>query len=358
MTKQTDFSFIRYANCWEDTNILIDALDVTDKTGLSICSGGDNSLALLAKDPKHVYAFDLNKTQLYCTELKIAAIRNLPRKTTLEFLGVNKSTNRKDIYRRIAKDISPEARAYFDTNFNLIENGIIHTGKFEHYFQLFRKYLIPLVIGEKKFQTFATLDVLQDQRIYYAHYINTKRYRALFKIYFGAKVMGKLGRDKNFYRYVDDKNDSAKDIKARVEYGISHSINKTNPYLNYIAFGNYTEDSLPYYLRAENYSHIKKNLDRITLVEGDLTAIKDKNFDFFNLSDIFEYMSEQDFKKNVNKIIKLANKNARIAYWNMQNKRYINDEHFTFQKDLSKSLFERNQSWFYRDFCVYKKVTK
>ena len=99
--------------------------------------------------------------------------------------------------------------------------------------------------------------------------------------------MGKLGRDKNFYRYVDDKNDSAKDIKARVEYGISHSINKTNPYLNYIAFGNYTEDSLPYYLRAENYSHIKKNLDRITLVEGDLTAIKDKNFDFFNLSFFF-----------------------------------------------------------------------
>ena len=34
MTKQTDFSFIRYANCWEDTNILIDALDVTDKTGI------------------------------------------------------------------------------------------------------------------------------------------------------------------------------------------------------------------------------------------------------------------------------------------------------------------------------------
>jgi S-adenosylmethionine-diacylglycerol 3-amino-3-carboxypropyl transferase len=170
--------------------------------------------------------------------------------------------------------------------------------------------------------------------------------------------MGKLGRDKNFYKYVDDKEDSAKDIKARVEYGISHTINKTNPYLNYIAFGNYTEDSLPYYLRSENYNHIKKNLDRLTLIEGDLSAFKEKKFDFFNLSDIFEYMSEQDFKKNINKISKIANKNARIAYWNMQNKRYINDEHFVLENELSKSLFEHNQSWFYRDFCTYKKATK
>jgi hypothetical protein len=42
----------------------------------------------------------------------------------------------------------------------------------------------------------------------------------------------------------------------------------------------------------------------------------------------------------------------------MQNKRYINDEHFVFENELSKSLFEHNQSWFYRDFCTYKKATK
>ena len=45
------FDFIRYANCWEDTNNLFEALDIENKTGLSVLSAGDNTLALLIKNP-------------------------------------------------------------------------------------------------------------------------------------------------------------------------------------------------------------------------------------------------------------------------------------------------------------------
>ena len=110
-----------------------------------------------------------------------------------------------------------------------------------------------------------------------------------------------------------------------------------------------------FYLRRENYYKIKPNLNKIELVYGDLLAIKDQNFDFMNLSDIFEYMSGEDFKKNVRHIAKIANKGARIAYWNQQNKRYIDDSRFVFDEENSSKLFEKNQSWFYRDFCLYKK---
>ncbi len=358
MSKQTDFSFIRYANCWEDTNLLLKAANAKDKRCLSICSAGDNSLALLTQDPKHVYAFDINKTQLYCTELKIAAIKNLPRKTALEFLGINESSSRKEIYQHICKDLSVDARSYFETNLNLIERGIIHVGKFEHYFQLFRKFVIPAVTGTKNFQTFAKLNDLDEQKKYYSEKVSTKRYRALFKIYFGAKVMGKLGRDKNFYRYVEDKNDSAKDIEARVRFGISHSKNNTNQYLSYIAFGTFADEALPLYLRENYYEKIRDNLDRITLLHGDLITIKTKQIDFFNLSDIFEYMSEENFIKNIKSITELSSKNAKVAYWNMQNKRYINSENFVFLEKESQKLFEKNQSWFYRDFCIYEKVSQ
>ena len=44
-----DFSRIRYAQCWEDADVLLDALDVQPgDTCLSIASAGDNSLALLS----------------------------------------------------------------------------------------------------------------------------------------------------------------------------------------------------------------------------------------------------------------------------------------------------------------------
>ena len=68
--------------------------------------------------------------------------------------------------------------------------------------------------------------------------------------------------------------------------------------------------------------------------------------------------SEKDFKKNVQIIAELSNKGARIAYWNMQNKRYIDNKQFKFLDQLSKNLFTENQSWFYRDFCIYEKVHK
>ncbi len=41
-----DFSQIRYAQCWEDADVLLDALDVqAGDTCLSIASAGDNSLS-------------------------------------------------------------------------------------------------------------------------------------------------------------------------------------------------------------------------------------------------------------------------------------------------------------------------
>ena len=47
--RRASFDLIRYANCWEDADVLLDALQ--PKPGdriLSIASAGDNSLSLLA----------------------------------------------------------------------------------------------------------------------------------------------------------------------------------------------------------------------------------------------------------------------------------------------------------------------
>src|SRR5437773_3458117 len=58
------FGYVRYANCWEDANVLCDALEpAPGKRILSIASGGDNSFALAA-DGAHVVAVDLSEAQL------------------------------------------------------------------------------------------------------------------------------------------------------------------------------------------------------------------------------------------------------------------------------------------------------
>ena len=62
---KVDFSIIRYSQCWEDTEVLLKALDIKDgDICLSIASAGDNSFGLLTQNPKKVVALDLNAVQL------------------------------------------------------------------------------------------------------------------------------------------------------------------------------------------------------------------------------------------------------------------------------------------------------
>ncbi|MDD6395165.1 MAG: DUF3419 family protein [Firmicutes bacterium] len=356
MSSDKKFSFIRYANCWEDSEILLEALDIKKgEVGLSIASAGDNTLAMLLCEPQKVYAFDLNKTQLFCMELKMAAFRKLEYDTTLELLGVRKSSDRLKLYEALKGDMSEEARAYFDENPSIIRRGIIHTGKFEHYFHLFRKYVAPLFCSKKKLAEFCGLQSLNEQKAFYNKHINNRRLNFIFSLYFGSSVMGALGRDKSFYDYVDDKENSGLRIKKRFEYGVCNTVNRTNPYLNYILRNNFTAEALPLYLRRENYSIIRNNLDRVELLHCDLMSLPDIKFDFFNLSDIFEYMSDESFAENIAKLGEISNIGARAAYWNMQTTRRISDEKWTLDEELSKALFRQDRAYFYRDFLVYRR---
>src|SRR5260370_2898809 len=92
---KADFSAIRYAQCWEDADVLLEALDVQPgHVCVSIASAGDNTLALLARRPERVIAVDLNPAQLACLELRVAAYRELNHEGLLELIGSRPSHRR------------------------------------------------------------------------------------------------------------------------------------------------------------------------------------------------------------------------------------------------------------------------
>jgi S-adenosylmethionine-diacylglycerol 3-amino-3-carboxypropyl transferase len=78
IAERADFSGIRYAQCWEDADVLLAALEPgPGRRCLSIASAGDNTLAMLCRDPESVLALDLSPAQLACLELRVAAYREL-----------------------------------------------------------------------------------------------------------------------------------------------------------------------------------------------------------------------------------------------------------------------------------------
>ncbi len=62
--EHADFSLIRYAQCWEDADVLVEALRPAGRTCLSIGSAGDNSFALLAAGARHVHVAEMNPAQV------------------------------------------------------------------------------------------------------------------------------------------------------------------------------------------------------------------------------------------------------------------------------------------------------
>ena len=355
--ERAKFDKIRYANCWEDAELLLESFNIQPNSKcISIASAGDNSLSLLVKNPELVCAVDLSIPQIACSELKKYTIKNLDYETFLQFLGFKKCENRLEIYKSIETNLSLQSRYYFEQNKVLIQNGIIHQGKFEHYFQLFANKIMPIVHNQKNLTELFLPKSVQAQKMFYYKTWNNWRFKALFKLFFNKFIMGRFGRDKEFFKYVDTAMIS-KNIKERTDRALRDVPAWNNPYVNYILLNNF-DYALPHYAKEENFNVIKQNIDAIEIKTGTINEVA-KNygvkFDCYNLSDIFEYMDESLFKNVAEQLLSRANKGAKFCYWNMMVDRRISEilpENFEYKKELSQSLYSKDRAFFYKNFIV------
>ncbi len=179
-TPDVDFSFVRYANCWEDPNLLIKGMNLSSGDAvLSIASAGDNSLSLLTTGAE-VVAVDLNATQIACVELRKVAVKALEYSDFLAFIGVNHSNCRIETYRTFSDNLSKESKFYWDNNLEAIESGIIFSGKFENYFKLFRTKIMPWIHRRSTIEKLFYEKSLEERELFYNKKWNNWRWRLLF----------------------------------------------------------------------------------------------------------------------------------------------------------------------------------
>jgi S-adenosylmethionine-diacylglycerol 3-amino-3-carboxypropyl transferase len=352
-----DFSAIRYAQCWEDADLLVAALDPQPgHVCLSIASAGDNALALLSRGPARVIAVDLNPAQLACLELRVAAYRELEHRELLELIGSRPSSRRPALYQRCRAQLSSDARSFWDGLPGEIEQGIGGAGKFERYFALFRTRLLPLVHSPRRVERLLEGGALAKREGFYSREWDTWRWRLLFKIFFSRFVMGRFGRDPAFFRYVE--GSVADRILARTRYALTALDPAANPYLQWILTGAHTT-ALPYALRPENFDAIRRNLDRLEWSRSSIEEYLDSHcalrMDRFNLSDIFEYMSPENYDRLLNRLVEAARPGARLAYWNMlapRSRPGAMANRLRPLEELAKQLFAQDKAWFYSRFVV------
>lgn len=356
---RADFNKIRYSMCWEDADLLLTALNIkpTDKI-LSVASAGDNAFAMLSQNPQHVLAVDLSFAQIACCELRKTCYKYLDYESFIKFSGALgedtcSQAERLKIFYAIKKFLPGKVNLFWSNHINYIKQGFMRIGRFENYFKIFRTMIMPLIHDQKTIDMLLSEKNLKEQVCFYDTIWNTTKWKCLFKIFFSKTVMGKLGRDPEFYKYVSVS--ASESILNRSEYALKYLSTFKNPYLNYILKGCFKPNCLPFALREENFLKIKENIDKIEFkqmsIEDALSS--SETFTCLNLSDIFEYMSEESMSKIYLDIFKHTKSGAKIVYWNMLvNRKCPMPQKVDYDDYICHQLLSQDKAFFYQDFIL------
>lgn len=355
---RADFSAIRYAQCWEDSRLLTEGLLPAGRRCLSIGSAGDNSFALLAAGASSVTAVEMNAAQIACIGLRRAAYRRLEHGEFLELLGSRPSSDRWRWYQACREELGEAERAFWDGRRDGVEAGIGGAGKFEGYFRLFRERVLPLAHSRRRVAALLEPRPTGERERFYEGVWNNRRWRWIFRLFFSRTVMGALGRDPEFFKYVE--GSVADRILERTRHALVALEPAENPYLHWILTGTHGT-ALPEALEERNFESIRSALEagRLRVVhdslEGCLAKAPDERYDAFNLSDIFEYMSPDNTARLLEKLADASEPGARLAYWNMLAPRSRPESlarRLVPRSEEAERLFARDRAFFYSRFVL------
>jgi S-adenosylmethionine-diacylglycerol 3-amino-3-carboxypropyl transferase len=250
---------IKYSMCWEDPELVINGLQISKKdTVLSIASGGENIFAILLKEPKSLIAIDSNPYQLYLCKLKALAIKHLDYDEFYNFIGFGKSKNRVKIYNKLKAHLTSDEKIFWNEHHSHIQGGIVHCGKFEHYLNYFRRFILKFVLNNKQIKKYLESNNIKKQEDFFKREWDKVSWKLLFKVFFSRFVMKILGRDKSYF-FHNKISSVSEHYYNRSKYGITKIPIKNNYFMHMILTGTIPKhlDNHPY-LDKNNFLKLKK----------------------------------------------------------------------------------------------------
>ncbi|MEO6867064.1 MAG: DUF3419 family protein [Gaiellales bacterium] len=361
VARRASFEQIRYAQSWEDPESLRGALapDAGSRI-LSIAAAGDNSFSLLLQGAGHVVSVDMSAEQCALVELKRAALLTLTHEQLLRFVGVTDGADRGALYGRCRSELPLQAREYWDSQSQLIAQGIIHVGKLEHMWHTFRTRVLPIVHRHSVVRLAFEHRTRLERELFWHERWNNRRWRALVRTFFSEPVIARLGRDKSFFEHVDI---SVGGHYARRAYHAFVELDPSrNPFLQYIMLGAFLDlTDGPDWLAPENLEPLRERLDRLEVRHAEIEQLLETSdpgtFTGFNLSDIFEWMSDEHHDRLYRSLVRASAPGARLAYWNnlvlrSAPKSLLDSGVVTTDRALAMRLHDADRSFLYRDFHV------
>ena len=378
------FDAFVYNQIWEDPRVDLQALRLApDSRVLTISSGGCNALNYLLADPASVTAVDLNRHHIYLLELKIAALRHLPRyEDFFEFFGFGSGKNTQANYLRyIAPHLNPEARKFWESN--TLGGGYLYgqrisffrdRGLYEHsrngYFLRVFHRLGKLLGGDPS--RLLDANSLEEQRELYDKHVDpffdSLIARALGKIPVTTFGLGIPPQQHDELKTDLKDGETIIDIYRERVRKLACDFPIDDNYFAWQAFSRkYDTDAmkaLPEYLKLENYEHLKANADRIHTHIGSATDIIKHSpaatFDRFVFLDAQDWMNADQKTELWSAIAEKAESGSRIIFRTAGAASPIETDlpaelrsRFVYEEAVSRELFKEDRASIYGGFHLY-----
>ena len=354
---------LRYAQVWEDYDLLFKglALEPSDHV-LSIASAGDNALALLSEGVESVTAIDLNPAQVALCELKKSGIEHLSRAEFQALCGSPSELSSNSMYESLRSRLSLRCRAYWDDHRNIIERGILHSGRLERFWNEMRRFVFEPHIPSTALQAIVEAENITEQKEIFDTHFCSPGFQKAFREFTDKENVAAHGRDIAQYKYVDHQNIGGF-FYDRFRHVCRMLPLENNFYIHYLFFGSYvSEEQGPYFLRPSVFETLKGRIERFKVVQGSLdswVAKGSKTYTKMNLSDVFEYLSEGETDAFLYRLLEHLPPGGRIAFWNHLNERGLGtnaERSGQLLTGLSEGLSHDDRTFFYSKFKVLESL--
>ena len=311
-----------FAQVREDPLLELAALRPTAREHVVVVSsGGCTALSLLAAGAGRVTAVDLNATQNHLVELKAHAVASLGGPAATAFLGGAPDALREERWHALRGRLGAAARAHWDRHPRAVRQGVLGAGVSERFIALVVGAMRLLVHPPARVRRLLACRSLDEQRALYAGEWDSRRWRLLFRLLLNRWTFDRAYHPA-FFANVRRPSFAAY-FHGAVERGLTELPVRTNYFLHQMLTGHYPagdEQALPPYLTTAGAAAIGERLDRLTLVDGGMTAwLRGQpagSVHAFALSNIGEWLDAAGVDALFTEVARTAAPGARVVFRN------------------------------------------
>jgi S-adenosylmethionine-diacylglycerol 3-amino-3-carboxypropyl transferase len=312
---------LRYSLVWEGSATLCTALQITsDDHALIITGAGCNVLNALLQAPHQVTAIDLNPEQNRLLKFKCHVIQHHEYPVFRGLLGLDGAAAVASAWTSVRAGLPLEKQAFWADFFAANPGGLLGAGRLETYVNGFLPTLAaPL---QNQLRQLLHFDSLAEQQTYFQTVIEAteNNFQQQFITYFDAANLSK-GRDPRLFKYAGQSGGEL--FYQRLQQHLNQELVRNNFFSCFFFFGlaHLPEYILPPCYQGANYEQLRTQLPKLEIITGEATSYllsaAGRTITKASLSNIFEYVSAEEFEQVCQQLGHDAPRQLRMVFWNL-----------------------------------------